>query len=263
MTASFVVYIDESGDEGFLFTKGSSTWFVLSAVITRKANDLETVKLVDNVRKILGRKDQESLHFRSLKHEHRLPFLHQIAQSDLKTVTVLVHKPTIRNVELFQQKYRLYFYAARLLLERVSWYCRDYQTGKTIGDGSADIIFSNRGGMKYEELRAYMKVLQSNSGPFRVEIDWNVIKADQITAYSDKRMGLQIADAVASSFFFGSQMNQYGFAEDRYARMLKPVVYHHKSRCNGYGIKLWPREYEPSIKTESHLGWLCDLYQFD
>ena len=38
MSASFVVYVDESGDEGFSFGQGSSDWFVLSAVITRAAS---------------------------------------------------------------------------------------------------------------------------------------------------------------------------------------------------------------------------------
>ena len=95
MVASFVVYIDESGDEGFQFDKGSSKWFVLSAAITHKATDLATVKLVDTVRATLGRKDNAPLHFRGLKHEHRLPFLHEIAQADLKTVSVFIHKPAI------------------------------------------------------------------------------------------------------------------------------------------------------------------------
>jgi hypothetical protein len=54
--ASFVVYVDESGDEGFAFKEpytGSSHWFVLSAVVTHKCLDLETVKLVDEVRQHL------------------------------------------------------------------------------------------------------------------------------------------------------------------------------------------------------------------
>jgi hypothetical protein len=237
MSASFVVYIDESGDEGFFFDKGSSSWFVLSAVITRKADDLRTVKLVDQVRTQLGRSDQEPLHFRKLKHEQRLPFLHHIAQAELKAVSVFVHKPSIRNVEIFQQRNKLYFYAARLLLERVSWYCRDHKTPSTTGNGTADIIFSNRGGMKYEEFRSYLDNLKSQTHPFQVEIDWNVIQTNQITAYAAKQMGLQIADAVASGLFFGIQTNQYGFVEDRYARMIKPVIYHHKGRYNGYGLK--------------------------
>lgn len=44
MTASFVAYVDESGDEGFKFLpneQGSSRWFVLSALVIRKENDLQ------------------------------------------------------------------------------------------------------------------------------------------------------------------------------------------------------------------------------
>ena len=218
MVASWVVYIDESGDEGFRFNKGSPDWFVLSAVVTKKSFDLETVKLVDHVRaNILNRTDTNPLHFRKLKHEHRIPFLYQIQQANLKAVIVLVHKPSILNVEIFQQKNRMYFYAARLLLERVSWYCRDHFNNQVDGDGSAEIIFSNRGGMKYEDFRQYMDKLQHQTQFGDIQIDWDVIKRDQITAYSAKRMGLQIADAVASSFFFGIQLNQYGFSESRYA----------------------------------------------
>ena len=44
MTASFVAYVDESGDEGFKFLpneQGSSRWFVLSALVVRKENDMQ------------------------------------------------------------------------------------------------------------------------------------------------------------------------------------------------------------------------------
>lgn len=54
MTATFVVYIDESGDEGFAFDRGSSAWFVLLAVIVKKTEELATVKLVDTVAGISG-----------------------------------------------------------------------------------------------------------------------------------------------------------------------------------------------------------------
>jgi hypothetical protein len=118
--ASFVVYIDESGDEGFKFAAGSTEWFILSAVVIEKANDLKVVKLIDTVRALLERKDKEPLHFRKMKHEHRVPLIHAIAQANLKLITVMVHKPSIVNIENFEQKYRLYFYATRLLLERVS-----------------------------------------------------------------------------------------------------------------------------------------------
>lgn len=46
MNASFVAYVDESGDEGFKFlpnAQGSSRWFVLSAMVIRRENDLQVV----------------------------------------------------------------------------------------------------------------------------------------------------------------------------------------------------------------------------
>jgi len=262
MNPTFVVYVDESGDEGFAFGKGSPDWFVLSAAITRKAKDLRVVKLVDRVRSQLGRPDKTALHFRDLKHEQRLPFVAEIAKADLRTVTVLVHKPSLKEPEKFQERYRLYFYAVRYLLERVSWYCRDHRTPHDAGDGSADLVFSNRSGMSYEEMKKYLKYLEANTGLFEVRIEWSVIKTEQIAAFSaGKRMGLLIADAVAGSFFYAVQPTQHGFTEGRYARMLKPVVYHREGRHLGYGLKFWPREVDEMLKSEEQIGWAKAIYQ--
>src|SRR5947209_11584199 len=118
MSASFVVYIDESGDEGLQFGGGASEWFVLAATVTRKSTDLETVKLVDAVRAQLGRAPHKPLHFRDLRHEHRVPFIDRIASAPLRAVTVLVHKPSILAPEVFRKAHLLYFYSVRQLLER-------------------------------------------------------------------------------------------------------------------------------------------------
>lgn len=40
MASSFIAYIDEAGCEGFKFGGGSSLWFVLSAVVTRREIDI-------------------------------------------------------------------------------------------------------------------------------------------------------------------------------------------------------------------------------
>jgi hypothetical protein len=117
---SFRVYIDESGDEGFVFNtdgSGSSRWLTLSAVITRTATDLETVKLVDEIRKRLGKAQATAanpatpLHFRDLRHEQRLPFVELIGKARVRTITVLVHKPSIQEPEKFRNTpYLLYRY---------------------------------------------------------------------------------------------------------------------------------------------------------
>lgn len=264
MACSFVVYIDESGDEGFVFnpgtSQGSSEWFVLSAIITRRESDLETVKLIDSVRSILGRKDQNPLHFRHLKHEHRLPLVTAISQAQLWSVSVLIHKPSIRDVFNFKAKYRLYFYATRHLLERVSWLCHD-QRREGEGDGSAEVIFSNRGGMSYDDLREYFNLLRLQAQTNGIRIDWSVIDSTQIMAYPpDKRMGLQIADAVASSFYFAVQPTPYGFTEDRYVHILKPIVYQHQKNHLNYGVKYWPTEASDFIETTDMYAGLRTIF---
>ena len=56
MKSSFIAYIDESGDEGFVFNSdgsGSSRWFVLSAAVIRQSCDLQMVSCLKEVRSIL------------------------------------------------------------------------------------------------------------------------------------------------------------------------------------------------------------------
>ena len=56
MNASFLAYVDESGDEGFAFNEagsGSSRWFILSAVVIRQTNDLHMVSCLKQVREVL------------------------------------------------------------------------------------------------------------------------------------------------------------------------------------------------------------------
>ena len=125
---------------------------------------------------------KKPLHFKDLSHEQRLPFVDKISKADLRTVSVLVHKPSIKEPEKFQERYRLYFYMVRYLLERLSWYCRDHRTTHDTGDGSAEIVFSNRSGMSCREMRAYLDHLKQQTRLFDVRIEWSVVKSDQITA---------------------------------------------------------------------------------
>lgn len=242
MTTSFVAYIDESGCEGFTFLPdehGSSRWFVLSAVIVRKENDNLVVQLAREARVLLRKDPKKTLHFRELKHEHRVPLARLIGNASLRTVSVLIHKPSIAEPEVFQnQRYSLYRYATRLLAERISWLCRDHRrTG--MGNGRVELIFSNRSAMSYDELREYLESLNGNPAA-DARIDWNVIDPALIRAVNhDQLAGLQLADAVASGIFFAINKTQYGETEDRYLRLLAPTIYRHQQRIEGYGLKIW------------------------
>jgi hypothetical protein len=253
---SFITYIDESGDEGFVFNpdgSGSSRWFVLSALVVRKQNDLELVKCLKEVRAVLRKPPVTPLHFVELKHEQRIPYVRRIALLPVRTVSVLIYKPAISEPEKFQNnKYLLYRYGTRLLLERVSWLCRDHRM-KNEDDASTTIIFSNRSHMSYDAIRDYLRLLLSQNAlsPDSVQLDGSVIRPEDIqTVQHSQLAGLQAVDAVASSVHFAVKVNRYEETEPSYFNLLKRTCYRHESKLLGYGIKLWPGD-NSTLKTQA------------
>ncbi|EMG9297657.1 DUF3800 domain-containing protein [Pseudomonas aeruginosa] len=243
MTSSFVAYIDESGDEGFTFRadgSGSSRWFVLSALVIRKENDLRLVQAAKEARRLIRFADKKPIHFCKLRHEQRTPVSRIVGELPIRTVNILIHKPCIVEPEIFQQQaYSLYRYASRLLLERVSWLCRDNHDPRR-GNGQVELIYSNRSAMSYEDLRNYIGQLHVAPGAQHVTIDWNVVSEDLVRAVNhDQLAGLQLADVVASSVYQAVNPNLYGDVEGSYLVNLRRTIYRHRNRKEGYGLKFW------------------------
>lgn len=240
MKASFTAYIDEAGDEGFKFLpdeKGSSRWFVLSATIFRSSNALAPVAAIKEVRSALQVDPKKPIHFRDLKHEKRVVCTSIIAKQAFRTVTIASYKPDIDEPEHYKNnKDMLYRYLTRLLLERASWLCRD-SVKENDGDGTIDLVFSDRAAMSYEDMRVYVRHLRAQQDG-SVRIHWPAINIDSIRAVQHAKLaGLQVADAVASSMFFALHLNPYGFSEPRYAQILRGHTYRHKGARLGYGLK--------------------------
>jgi hypothetical protein len=263
--ATFMAYIDESGDEGFRFGEGSSEWFILAAVVIRTNAELAQVKLIDEVRDRINQErlpahrmpPKKPIHFRDLKHEPRKFYAARVGQADLKTMAVMIHKSALASPENFTEETRLYFYAVRLLVERISWYCRDHRRKDDPGDGSACLVFSNRAGMDYEALKNYLVHLHDNRVALKYQAALNIIRPTQFETYTHgRRMGLQLADAVASSYYYAVWKNAYGFTEDSYARLLLPRAYRHQGKLWGYGVKILPREADEQRRNGVILpGW--------
>lgn len=156
MNPSFVVYIDESGDEGFVFNgdgSGSSRWFVLSAAVIRKANDLQMVSCLKATREVLGKQPKAPLHFVDLKHELRVPYIRRVGDLPIRTVSILIYKCLL----LSQKSSRtpnICFTATPLVCcwSGFHGFCRDQRQADE-GDGFAEIIFSNLSNMSYNDIR--------------------------------------------------------------------------------------------------------------
>lgn len=243
-------YVDESGDEGFAFGKGSPEWFVVAAVVFPELEELSTVKsIVDETRTRInthrreGNKipDKRPLHFRDLKHDERKLFAKHIGEMEtLKWIAVAFYKPMLSR-ESFPVGERLYFYALRFLVERISWCCRDWHSASAPQQVEL-VFFSNRASLKPDNLREYFNRLARERERLNYRAADN-LNLDSIAVISPgKRLGLQIADAVASSVYYALQPNQFGMTEAGYLKLLWNRAYRHRTRLWCYGLKIFPRE---------------------
>ena len=266
--SGFVAYIDESGDEGFVFMpdgSGSSRWFVLSAVVTRRFNDLQMVECLRETRGVLGKAVKSALHFSELRHEQRVPYIRRVGDLDVRTVNVAFYKPSIREVSRFQgRKHLLYRYATRFLVERLSW-----MLGRAGGDGSGrdrscEIIFSDRANMSYGEIRSYLgRLLElARDDGSRVRIDGSVIDPGLVRSVQHSQLaGLQVADAVATGVHFALKLNRYGETESSYFSHISKTLYRHNGKALGYGMKFWPDDFEVMKRKIPQINDLEDFLQ--
>jgi len=257
--SGYRAFIDESGDEGFTFDRGGSEWFVLSAIVYENTdqNRRRLVSLLDETRDKINsvRQNKKYLpnkkpfHFRKLKHDERKYFARKIGQNDfIRTITILIHKPSL-DADIFKRKgHRLFLYTSRLLLERVSWCCRDWRGSEV--ESTVQITFSNKGGLKTEEIKNYLKNLQENSEKYKYRGSKNV-DIDNIQLLSPGRAaGLQIADAVASSYFFAVQKNAYAMEEISYVQEIINLSYRSTNgKLFSYGIKVYPKKAESLLSN--------------
>lgn len=162
-----------------------------------------------------------------------------IVGKPFRLVCVLANKPIIP-AGTYTEKNQLYHYMCRYLIERISWLCRDNRRHVPEGDGRVKIVFARRGGMSYPEFRAYMERLRNADDP-EIQIHWPVIDIDGIEAHDQAaRYGLQLADIAVSGLNWGLERDYYGNCEARYARLLKPHVYHRGDNYLSYGTKVVP-----------------------
>lgn len=177
----------------------------------------------------------------------------------MRTVcALLISKPDLTSPEAFQQESRLYHFAVRLLVERLSWYCRDHKRKEDAGDGSLHLVLSNRATLDYGALRDYLGYLETNRVALGYQAAPGIVRPDQFETYTaGRRIGLQLADAVASSYFYAVEPSPYGLTEDAYARLLLPRAYRHQgTQVWGYGVKVMPREAEERRRVGEVLpGW--------
>ncbi len=234
---SYVVYIDESGDEGF--KNSSSRYFGFGAIILKKENDLKLPSYQKNLLKIISQNKNTPLrhiHFASLNHEQRKYTCDSLVREKfpLRAFVVITNKKNISDQltkDFDKDKWKLFHYLVRHLLERISWFVRD----KRGSSGEvAKIIFSNRKQLKIEKIKEYLERLKSDSS---CRIEWSSF-GDVSVANHDQLAGLQSADVFATAFRLYAFEGRNLGVDTGYAKTLKPFLYKRGRVIEGYGLKI-------------------------
>ncbi len=238
---SFIAYIDEAGDEGFIFKdppeRASSEWFVIGATVIRSADESAAMEQMKGVIAPMEEKRKFPIHFSKLPHEARVAICHGLSKSKVFGIIVAGNKRQLDQPDhALDSDRHLYFYSTRFLIERISWLVRDCRR-QGEGNGQCKLVFSHCKNLSYSRLKTYLKHLRT----IPTHIEWNAVDVDNIEVLAHgKSVGLRLADSLVSGFYQGLELSQYSFSEGRYARMLKPIMYQHGGKYMSYGLKRHP-----------------------
>lgn len=251
--SNLYVYVDESGCQGLDTTKtGTQQWFVLSAVVVREASRrIVEDMVIDFKRKYSFRPLLKPLHFKRLSDGQRLDLCVNIANLPIRLFSVVVKKTDIKSTEAFGRSDRLYFYATKLLLERVSWFCKNFR----VKYDAVKVVFSRRSGMEYEDLSLYIKRLIYRGANHSIENEFLEV-LDIFSERAGRCAGLQVADAVATSVHYAHKRQGRKVADQRFALALRRVMYVHDGKLLNYGVKYFPCDFRLTESGHGVYRWL-------
>lgn len=232
-------YIDEAGDEG---TGGKGTkWFVIAALIASQEEATALGFAYQRIGQRINLRPGKTLHWADLSHARKKAAIDELAGMSFCMAAVLVdteHEDIVNTSPQLRGR-RLYFYAFRQLVERVTWYCDDKGC-------KVRIYPENKAGIRYDELNSYLNYIQSEPD---CEIRKGFILKVRPKAKTQSNL-VQIADCLCGAVHNAIE-RKYGLVEDSYLLALKDKLYRRGGKLFGYGIKFMPHK---SILIPGHLA---------
>jgi hypothetical protein len=116
------VYLDESGDSGFKFDRGSSRYFVLTLLLVDDPIPLQLA--IDELRTSLGFVTGNEFKFYHSSHEVRLSFLRMLRRQSFSARALVIDKTLITRRHM-RQRETFYSYLVRMILEHDNDTIRD------------------------------------------------------------------------------------------------------------------------------------------
>lgn len=233
---------------------GASEWMILGAVVIRARLEPDVVAWVRHIRATIKDTQGPDLHFRTLSDHRRNRVAEMVAELPLRGFALASHKVNMRghhnlaaeamNISPSPRSW-FYNWCVRLLLERITRKCAEASKSEFGEVRPIKLVFSQRGGVKYNWLRVYLEVLkkQAMEGttvltkreiiPETINPDWIEVLPSRSSA------GCQLADVVASAFLTAADASSTRWSIEP-AKKLRPRMAHDGGIFNDCGLSLQP-----------------------
>jgi len=135
-----LVFVDESGDLGFKFDRGSTRFFTIGLVVFEDSRAaLACQQAVESLKERLGLPASYEFHFHNDSHDRRLALLGTVARQDFSCYTFTLDKTSPRLTGPgFKYRSPSYKWVCRIALENAA---SDLQGATVIIDGSGERRF--------------------------------------------------------------------------------------------------------------------------
>ena len=230
------IYIDESGDEGI---RRGSKFFILTAILVEKINDLSVSKIVDEIKENLEMSIKTQLHWNTIKgYPNKIMIMQKINELDVTIINIVIDTSKIN----FINTNEIYNHFSGYLYERICWFVKSKKA-------VANINISSRGeNLTKKKLIDFLKI---NHEKFKIEYD--KIKSIKIYPNSQKKL-LQLADCCCSAL--GQALKYNNDKHYKYIYYLKEKFFMYRKKFLGYGLKYVPGNIEYSKEFIDLLDFL-------
>ncbi len=216
---TYTLYIDESGEEGITRirsanTSGASPWLSFGACLINDNNYENIEATIQELEREFG--ITAGLHFRNLPHKQKVYACKKLSEIDAVFFGTISNKTSARRGDYLEyieeESWKYYNKNVQYLFELVGKYFRE----NNIGTDEHTIIFENKRGVRYNEMKNLMRAI--NRRPIRKSLEEiQPININSITSKEKHEENLlKVADAVAHSIFQCCENNNFGITETRY-----------------------------------------------
>jgi len=202
------IFMDESGDLGFDFSKKKTTkFFVVTFIFSISKRSCESIisSIFRNFTPAQRKRRKGVIHCTKEDRIIRQRIFNKIQRVDIKIISIILNKQKVYT-RLKDEKHVLYNYVTNILLDRI------FSKGIIPCDKTINLIASKRETNKFfnQNFKYYLEQQANEIHNVRLEID---IK----TPHEEK--GLQVADCISWSVF-----RKYEFSDRTYYDLIKGKI---------------------------------------